>query len=368
MLRKIPFGYSIARSLHMFTIDITRFPVRVKKGIRLKKQLNKISASSQNRVWYFCVPEHNNLGDYAQYICIKKWVKDNYNDFECIELPSAPLHYDYCGIIRLLKTMIKPQDIIIFQSGYTSNDYHIDEKVHHKVVATFPKNVIVFFPQTVKYNSPKSAKKAASVYNAHKKLIYLARDKKSFKIAREYFYGTKVILYPDIVTSLIGTQDYEYDPSKRDGIMFCIRDDSEKFYTNNVIKNSFKDLIETNKIDWCDTTLPKGVSCSERDVRNYFDLFSKFKVVVTDRFHGTIFSLISSTPVVVLKTTDHKVSEGAEWFIDACSDYIRKADEIDDACRLTDEILSVSSRQTIKPVFKELYYDKLKETIEEMRV
>ena len=368
LLRKIPVLYKFARVLHVFFIDIKRFPLRIRKGICLKNRFNQISEKVENRIWYFCVPEHNNLGDFAQYLCIKKWVKDNYKEYECIELPTEPLRYDYCGLMKHLKKLIRPQDIIIFQSGYTSNDYHIDEKVHHKVVATFSKNAIVFFPQTVKYSSKKSANKAASIYNRHKKLIFLARDKKSFEIAKKYFRKTKVILFPDIVTSLIGTQNYEYLSNEREGIMFCIRNDSEKLYADSDVKNAFKNLVAENKTDWCDTTLPKGIQCQEETIREYFERFSKYKVVVTDRFHGTIFSLIATTPVVVLKTNDHKVAEGAEWFLDAFPDHIRKAEKIDNACDLTNEILSTPHCKVLKPFFKEQYYDKLKVMIEELRV
>lgn len=367
ILRKIPLLYNLARTMHILLNNIKRYPARVRKGKQIRNKLKQISAINNKRIWYFCVPEHNNLGDYAQYLCIKKWVKDNYDEYECVELPSEPLHYDFCGLMKLLKQIVNPHDIIIFQSGYTSNDYHIDEKVHHKIVAAFKANVVVFFPQTVKYNSYKNAKRAATVYNQHKKLIFLTRDKKSYEIAKKHFTTTKVILFPDIVTSLIGTQHYEYDPQKREGIMFCIRNDSEKLYSDSEVKSAFKDLIADNKTAWCDTTLPKGVHCDKKAIQNYFETFSNFKIVVTDRFHGTIFSLISATPVVVIKTSDHKVAEGAGWFTDIFPDYIKKADSIDEANMLSKELLSTEKRQRLTPVFKQQYYDKLKKLIDELR-
>lgn len=49
---------------------------------------------------------------------------------------------------------------------------------------------------------------------------------------------------------------------------------------------------------------------------------SHYKVVITDRYHGTIFSLIANTPVIIIKSTDHKVTTGADWFKGIYDDYV----------------------------------------------
>ena len=41
--------------------------------------------------------------------------------------------------------------------------------------------------------------------------------------------------------------------------------------------------------------------------------FSKYKVVVTDRLHGMIFSLLSKTPCIVFDNKTKKVSESLKW-------------------------------------------------------
>ena len=40
------------------------------------------------------------------------------------------------------------------------------------------------------------------------------------------------------------------------------------------------------------------------------------RVVVTDRYHGVIFSVITHTPVIVFKSYDTKISAGIRWFQD----------------------------------------------------
>lgn len=42
----------------------------------------------------------------------------------------------------------------------------------------------------------------------------------------------------------------------------------------------------------------------------------KAKLVITDRYHGLIFSVITHTPVIVFKSFDTKISSGVKWFKD----------------------------------------------------
>lgn len=59
-------------------------------------------------------------------------------------------------------------------------------------------------------------------------LTLLCRDEVSYNYAKEMLGTTRLLLYPDIVTSLIGTREYK---NPRDGVLFCMRDDIEAFYS-----------------------------------------------------------------------------------------------------------------------------------------
>lgn len=353
-LRKFPIIYSIARFIHIIMENIFMFP---KHYMISKSFRNKISSipSKGNNIWYFCVPQHNNLGDYAQYHCIKKWLHENYNNSNIIEIPSIPVVYDFFGLLKYLKIHIKKDDLIVFQSGYTSSDLHIDEIVHRRVVKNFA-NKIIFFPQTVKFSSEKEAYKTADIYNRHGNIIFLARDNVSFETAKKIF--TRIIVYkmPDIVTTLIGRHIYS---GERSGIMFCIRHDGEKKYSDKDINTCFENIMSSEDI-WTDTTLGKGEKCSLKILNDKIEQFSKYRVTVTDRFHGMILSLVTSTPVVILKTTDHKVVEGANWFKEILPDYIRIADNLEQASMYVRDILNKECKTINEPYFILKYYNQLK--------
>lgn len=93
--------------------------------------------------------------------------------------------------------------------------------------------------------------------------------------------------------------------------------------------------------------------------------YSHFDVTITDRYHGTIFSLCAGTPVVIIKTTDHKVITGADWFKDIYDDYVYVAKDLEDAIRISQKILKSNLAHTLRPYFKTEYYDKLKSLFEQ---
>lgn len=350
-LKGHPLLYTILRNGHVVIDGIRFFPHRVKMGYLYRKKLNLLS-NDRKRVWYLCVPIHNNLGDYAQYLCILKWIRECFQSREIIEIPTIPLRFDYWNVFSILKKYVKSGDVIVFQSGYTSTDLHEDEYVHRKVVRYFVDNKILFLPQTVKYSSEEQAKKTALIYNSHQHLLFIARDGVSYNIALKHFVNTKIKLLPDIVTTLIGT--YSCNSVKR-GVFFCLRHDSEKRYSDSCIKNTFSPL-RSEFDEWGDTTLSSGEKCDENVLFAQIDRFARHKVTITDRFHGTIFSLIASTPVVVLETVDHKVSEGANWFIESYPQYIRKVSTIESAYNEAEKLLQSNLMPIRGDYFYKTYY------------
>ena len=90
--------------------------------------------------------------------------------------------------------------------------------------------------------------------------------------------------------------------------------------------------------------------------------FSTYRVVITDRYHGTIFSAIASTPVIVINSADHKLSSGVKWFPqEVFNDAVQYAENLDAAYEMAQKIL-VQEGRTYKnpPYFKKKYWDMLK--------
>jgi exopolysaccharide biosynthesis predicted pyruvyltransferase EpsI len=169
-----------------------------------------------------------------------------------------------------------------------------------------------------------------------------------------------VRLFPDIVTTLIGNYTFDYE---RDGILFCCRNDSEKFYSDSEINKLMEKCDRLCTVDKTDTTKSGKtddiVKNAEAYINQEIDRYAHYKLIVTDRYHGTILSLVAGTPVIILKTTDHKVTTGAEWFKGLYDDYVYVVNSLDEAYILAEQILNKTLDHKLYPYFETEYYDKL---------
>ena len=316
-----------------------------------------------DKVFYFGVPIHENLGDAAQMYCIRKWVYENYPKHELVEVETFPTYKK--TVRRILKNIIKPSDLIICESGATFCNRHEDHGMHRYLLENFKNNRIVFFPQTVDLTDKGQMSITAKLFNENPKAIFLARDPESYRMVLEHFDNERIKLFPDIVTSLIGNIDFE---SKREGILVCKRIDGEKKYSDASISTLLSNLKSLGtQLDMTDTNFDHSIEYTyahlNDEIVGKFKMFSQYDVILTDRYHGMIFSLIANTPVVVLPTTGHKVREGAKWFKKDYPESIYFAETPDEAYDYIRHILKDKVRVNNRSIYKEEYFDKLAEFI-----
>lgn len=158
--------------------------------------------------------------------------------------------------------------------------------------------------------------KSKKIYNTHKKLSIIARDKKSYNYAKDIFDNNDIYLAPD---SVIYLENYyeKFKKLKRENIIFTFRKDKEKILSSSKI-NEIKEILNKKRIKYLeeDTIVDYNIQKNQREteVENILYKISKSKLNITDRFHGVIFSVITNTPVIALKSLDHKIKEGMKWF------------------------------------------------------
>ena len=316
--------------------------------------------SEEKKIVYFGIPVHNNLGDQAQGVCIRKWLKKHYINIPIVEIETNAVVNTMFPIIRKLKHLIKDDDFFVFQSGYTTTDLGgYADLMHRTICLEFPNNKKLMMPQTVFFKNEKNKMLTASILNADKNLLFLARDSISYHTALEMFPDINVMLFPDIVTTLIGTLTFS---NKREGILFCLRDDTEKFYPDSELElliSKCKSI--TDRIERTDTTkrIARINFNAEQHILDEISNYSNYKLIVTDRYHGTIFALAANTPVVILKTTDHKVITGADWFKGVLDEYVFVAEDLNSAFELIHKLYYNSYSCAIDNYFEKKYYDKL---------
>ena len=317
-------------------------------------------------IFVFGMPFHSNAGDQAQSFCIELWLKENYPGYTIRWFDAENMNKTEYSILFQIKKHLKAKDLIFLHSGYHTTDlYMLEEKLQRKVIQAFPQKKIIILPQTINYETEKEKENAKRIYNAHNDILLFCRDSVSYQKAQNYFFNCKLVLFPDIVTTLIGKYRFNYN---RKGILLCLRNDKEAAVQAETKEQIVAELLEVDQVDITDTTLdidPKFFIDNRKQVlENLWSEYAKYRVIITDRYHGTIFSLIAGTPVIVIPSSDHKLKSGVDWFPIEYKSYVCYLSNLD---RIIDEVKRVYKNQydyRLQSYFQEQYYDKLKEYIE----
>jgi len=299
-------------------------------------QLNKILARDKSKRSIFNLSTHGwvNIGDQAINYCESVFLRKNFPELNIYNIDRLTLLASW----QLIVDTIQPSDIIVLHGGGNMGDIWLHEEyARRKIVETFKDNIIIGFPQSIKYYDENELKVSADIYNAHKKLMIATRDDASFKLAKEYFSGIKVIRTEDIVMG------YEYPAQHRavqEHILFATRNDMEKKDVpaleniRRIIGNEFN-IVDTDTImsdvDFVDSEY------GSMQVYLKIDEFHAAKLIVTDRLHGAVFALHAGRPVVVVDNSYGKIKGALKLVSKSLGNRILFAD--DDASNVTVEAL-----------------------------
>lgn len=316
-------------------------------------------------VFLFGVPHHSNLGDQAQTYCILNWIETYLPKYQvCLSMLTTAMPIR----LWLIRKCFRKGDILLCHSGYHLTDMYHEKDVYEKIAKLFPEETLRILPQTIYFREKENADECAEVFNKHGKCIILCRDAYSYATAQSLFDECRTYLYPDIVTSQIGVFPVGASPD-RDGVLFCMRNDMEVLYSKEQIADVRRKVEEHYTTRLSDTTIdrsPRRIAQNRRQIlAETFADMAKSRVVVTDRYHGTIFALVANTPVIVVNSADHKLSSGVKWFPESFSEHVFFAPELSDVPALVDQIMKREHPAPLPPYFEEQYFGrKLLETLE----
>lgn len=283
--------------------------------------------NNKKKAFFFLAADYGNLGDVAITYAQTNFL--NSNDYQVVEVPISQTAQG----IWWVKKHIQPQDIIVLVGGGNMGDlYEQIEYLRQLVIHQFPHNKIISFPQTFDFSTTAKGEKwlkaAKKIYNKHKQLTLVAREKISFDLMKYHFSNNNVILTPDIVLSL----NQVVVPEKRKGVVICLRDDKEKAMNDitthqviEILKNIFGQTItyRDTHIDANHLTITARVN----ELNAIWKTFAQSELVVTDRLHGMIFAYITNTPCVVFQNNNHKIKGTYEWIgAESCVELVEAFD------------------------------------------
>lgn len=351
----------IRLKMMIFSIVILpkKFLQMVKRNITVAKNNKNKKLRTEPQIFLIGTPEYGNLGDQIIAVAELDWLKANYPDYEIKEFTHETLMKD--KDCKMLLSQISKKDIIFLQGGGNLNDLYLNcERIRRRVISACPENKIVLFQQSIFFSEREKGEsvkaETCAVYNKHGNFTVITREDRSFETAKEIFEPLKVLKYPDMATYLFGKIKPHHN-LESSGVITCLRDDDEKFYSDEELRSMKSVLSKKYMMDCADTNIKKTVSPDNRIkvISRLVDRISTHEVMITDRFHGVIFSILAGTPCVVLRSSDHKIVEGVKWFKDI--DGIFYAENIEDVPMLVEKAKAVGriDPPDFSHYFNELY-------------
>lgn len=256
--------------------------------------------SKKDKICFLMTPLYGNIGDLGIYVSEYDYLKKiNKNILE------IPINY-ICKYPRMFKPFIKNSDIYIIGGGFLGTIWLDNEIIIRNIIMSYLDNKIVIMPQTMYYDDEKELEKSIGIYSKHNNLTIILREDRSYNFAINNFTNNKVMYLADSVLAL----DYRVLNNDRNGICLVLRKDNEKI-NNNIDIELIKSVFPNVDIVYSDMITQEHITYNNRCniVKNKLDEFSHYKLIITDRLHGMIFSTLTNTPVIAFDNRSHKVSE-----------------------------------------------------------
>ena len=283
---------------------INRLKIRLTNIIMIIKIIIS-SITHKKNIFILETPVHGNLGDQAIIYAENKYINENLNEYNLIEVSAGIVH----KYLKLLKRLINEDDIIFVHGGGFLGTIWMQEELNFRLILEkFKNNKIIVFPQTIYFDDNSEGNtimnESKIIYQSHPNLHICCREKYSYDLLKNQMNIKNVYLIPDMVLYL---NQIDFNEN-RNNILFCIRNDKEKlkYDLSGLKKVCSKSNLD---IDYTDTVIDKLIYKRTREQHLYSKInqFSKYKVIVTDRLHGMVFAYISKTPCLVLQNKSWKI-------------------------------------------------------------
>jgi pyruvyl transferase EpsI len=312
---------------------------------------------------------NESLGDHAQIIAIQKFLEKSFSDYEIVPIYRATLKENWEKFV----SEVKPEDLIFIQSGGDFGSYYSDwHEIRKKIISTFPNNKIVQLPVEILYKLGDWASfEEDKTFFPLRNFILFCRNPLNYRILRENF-SCKVLFLPDFVLSLKPSLTNK----PRKGALLVLRNDAESKYRVNFFYRGVAKSFRISKplglfvrkfvtafhrfyrfltkervgrqikkvvspITFKEVQAPnRSITATNREqyVNKILNYYRGFKVVVTDRFHGMVFCILTGTPCVVLPSYLKNKTAGYKKLVPNNVKFVDSIGQVSNAVR---EVLSV---------------------------
>ena len=277
-------------------------------------------------------PDYGNVGDSAIWL----------GEMDYLRRIGASVVYA-CDLASFsparLRERLEDGVILLSGGGNLGDLWPAHQRLREAVIKAFPDHRIIQLPQSVHFDDKAALDRARAAFDAHSQLVLLLRDHRSLAFARGEF-GAPCLLCPDLSLAL---GPLARRPARRD-VLWLLRGDQEA-------RNQGPAPLGVESVDWLEEprswllranrllseprswpatlqawTWPALASFYDRvwealareRLSRGCALLSEGEVVVTDRLHGHLLSVLLGIPHVVLDNSYGKIRDYYDTWTHSC--------------------------------------------------
>ena len=214
---------------------------------------------------------------------------------------------DYARQLSDQKKYTNNSLVILLHGGGNLLSYANQDKHRETVIRRFMEFEIVMFPQSFwKATTQEHIEYFTKVYSIHPRMTFCYRDQYSFEKGSELFPNARPLLVPDMAFQ-IGKVERFMLPLH--DIMWLKRTDKENPHYR-IPENASK--LDIKVADWIEWKTPRDNRLIENGfliAANGMMFLQRGRVVITDRLHGHILSILCGIPHVILNPINNKISK-----------------------------------------------------------
>ncbi len=270
------------------------------------------------RVALLDFPAHSNVGDSAIWLGTLAWLREH----------GKTLCYtcDHSTYARTTLARRLGDGVILLSGGGNFGDiWKHSQRLREQVVRDFSEWRIIQLPQSVMFREERELARARAIFDAHPALTLLVRDERSLRVVTENFRAP-ALLCPDMALWL--GQIARPVPASRQ-LVWLARTDRESAATPPAgvqtvdwlneppapglrLERFIRELVVEHPR--AEPALRSALSrtadrAAEGRLRRGCAILSQGKVVVTDRLHAHILSLLLGIPSVILDNSYGKLRD-----------------------------------------------------------
>lgn len=347
-------------------------PTKTKRAINSALFRKKILLPPGKRSFIFLVADYGNIGDLAitaaQTMYLQKYARSD----QVIPIPISRT----AALIDSVCAQATPNDLITIVGGGNMGSLYPDiEELRQLVIRTFPRNRIVCFPQTLDWNNSAESRRALErmvrIYSQHPDLHVFARESVSREKLDALFLSqtnVRIGYAPDIVLSATAPSLCSTAAADPHGILLCLRGDLERAIDSEE-RTKLEGMLACtgHPIEFTDThaggsRLDEGHR--EQLLVDKLNEFRAARLVVTDRLHGMILSVVAGTPCLALPNTNHKIYQTWQnWLSDLPQVKFVALDDIAELPQSLESLLAAPRRDPALPPVAPCHYESLRKAV-----